>query len=348
MRFVDEIEITCISGKGGAGAVSFRREMYVPRGGPNGGDGGRGGNIVFEATTRSNTLDHLRGQRLYKAEAGVNGLSHNMHGRRGEDHVIQVPVGTVVVDLRTGIQIADLSDDGSRAVICRGGEGGRGNVRFKSATNRTPRQADPGGEPEEKKLRLELKLIADVGLLGFPNAGKSTLISTVSNARPKVADYPFTTLIPNLGVVSRGYEGSFVIADIPGLVRGASEGVGLGHRFLKHVERCRFFLHLVSVSSFMEDVEDPLERHRAICAELQAFSPELAERPQIVVLTKIDLVDEEELNELMDRFEAELGQRPLTASSVSRLGIDRLLDACWLELQAILETDVVPPPAPGL
>ncbi len=349
MRFVDEVEITCISGKGGAGSVAVRREMYVPRGGPNGGDGGRGGNIVFRATTRSNTLDHLRGQRLYKAEAGVNGMSHNMHGRRGEDYVVTVPVGTVVVDLDTDIQIADLAADGDEAIICRGGEGGRGNVRFKSATNRTPRKADPGGEPEVKNLRLELKLIADVGLLGFPNAGKSTFISAVSNARPKVADYPFTTLVPNLGVVSRGWEGSFVIADIPGLVRGASDGVGLGHRFLKHVERCRFFLHLVSVSSFMEDVEDPLERHQAICAELRAFSPQLAERPQIVVLTKTDLVGEDELAELMDRFEAELGDRPLAASSVTRQGIDRLLDAIWIELQAILETDVpAPPPDPGL
>ena len=349
MRFVDEVEITCISGKGGAGAVSFRTEKYNPRGGPDGGDGGRGGNLVLYATTRSNTLDHLRGRRVYKADPGTNGSSNNRHGRSGQDYRLKVPVGTVVVDVASGVELADLDHDGCEVVLCRGGRGGRGNTRFKSAQNRTPRKADPGGRAIERHVRLELKLIADVGLLGFPNAGKSTFISVVSNARPKVADYPFTTLVPNLGVVSRGWEGGFVIADIPGLVQGASEGHGLGHRFLKHVERCRFFLHLVSASSWGEPVEDPLERYRAINGELFAFREDLAERPQIVVLTKTDLVSAEELADLTARFQAE-GVEVFPLSSVTGAGVDELCDRCWLRLQAMLEEDddADPPADPEL
>ncbi|MCP4809620.1 MAG: GTPase ObgE [Proteobacteria bacterium] len=331
MRFVDEVEITCISGKGGAGGMSFRREKHVPYGGPDGGDGGRGGSLVLRATERSNTLDHLRGRRVYEAKDGTRGSGNNSHGRHGEDHVVLVPVGTTVLDLATDVVLADLDEDGAEAIVCRGGQGGRGNARFKTPNNRTPTRHDPGGEKIERDVRLELKLIADVGLLGFPNAGKSTFISTVSNAKPKVADYPFTTLVPNLGVVSRGWEGSFVIADIPGLVQGASEGVGLGHRFLKHVERCRFFLHLVSASTWGEPVEDPVERYRAINAELAAFSEELAQRPQIVVLTKVDLVDEVTLSDLSQRFRDE-GVVVVGLSSVTSTGVKPLLDRCWREL----------------
>jgi len=338
MRFVDEVEITCISGRGGEGSVSFRSEKYNPRGGPDGGDGGRGGNLVLYASTRSNTLDHLRGRRVYKAEPGVKGGSNNRHGRSGEDFRLKVPVGTVVVDVESGVELADLDHDGCEVILCRGGRGGRGNCRFKTAQNRTPRKADQGGPAIERHVRLELKLIADVGLLGFPNAGKSTFISVVSNARPKVADYPFTTLVPNLGVVSRGWDGGFVIADIPGLVQGASEGHGLGHRFLKHVERCRFFLHLVSASSYGEPVEDPLERFRAINGELAAFREDLADRAQIVVLTKADLVPAEELEELIARF-AEAGVEAVPLSSVTGAGVDALCDKCWLTLQAMLEAD---------
>ncbi|HJN73815.1 MAG TPA: GTPase ObgE [Myxococcota bacterium] len=346
MRFVDEIEITCISGKGGAGSMSFRSEKFNPRGGPDGGDGGRGGNVVLFATTRSNTLDHLRGRRVYQAEPGVPGGSNNRHGRSGEDHRLKVPVGTVVVDVKSGVELADLEHDGAEVVLCRGGRGGQGNMRFKTSQNRTPRKAGPGGTAVERRVRLELKLIADVGLLGFPNAGKSTFISVVSNARPKVADYPFTTLVPNLGVVSRGWDDGFVIADIPGLVQGASKGHGLGHRFLKHVERCRFFLHLVSASSYGEPVEDPLARWRAINAELAAFRADLAERPQLVVLTKVDLVGQEELDELVAAF-ADVGVEALSLSSVTRRGVDRLCDRCWLTLQAMLEADDDAADAPG-
>ncbi len=338
MRFVDEAVILCASGAGGAGKSSFRKEKYVPRGGPNGGDGGRGGDVILRATTQKNTLDELRFRRHHKAEDGVDGQTRDMHGRNGKHCVIDVPVGTLVFDEESDLKIADLAEDGAEAIVCRGGHGGRGNARFASATNRTPTKAEPGFPGRDKRLRLELKLIADVGLLGFPNAGKSTLISTISGARPKVADYPFTTLVPNLGVVRVGYEGSFVVADIPGLVQGASEGVGLGHRFLRHVERCDFFLHLVSVSSYAEEVEDPIERWEAINGELQAFSEELAGRPQMLVLTKADLLPQEELQELVARFEA-LGQSPRVISAPLTQGVDELVLACWRRLQAKLADD---------
>ncbi len=247
MRFIDEVEIIATSGRGGDGTISFLREPYRPRGGPDGGDGGRGGDIVLRASAQLNTLEHLRGQRIYKAKAGAQGRGRKMTGASAKPYVIDVPVGTMVFDQSTGDRLVDLTEDGSSAVVCKGGHAGKGNVHFKSASNRTPRKATPGGAAQERRLRLELKLLADVGLLGFPNAGKSTLISRISKARPKVADYPFTTLIPNLGVVNQGWEGSFVVADIPGLIVGASEGTGLGIQFLKHVERCRFLLHLVSM-----------------------------------------------------------------------------------------------------
>ncbi len=336
MRFIDEVEIVCTSGRGGDGAVSFLREPYRPRGGPDGGDGGRGGDVVLVATTRCNTLEHLRGRRIYKAKSGQPGRGRNMTGRSAKTLEIQVPVGTVVLDGDGGEQLADLAEDGARAVVCRGGHPGKGNVHFKSGANRTPRKFTPGGEAQHRRLKLELKLLADVGLVGFPNAGKSTLISRISGAKPKVADYPFTTLVPNLGVVSRGWEEAFVVADIPGLVRGARDGVGLGIRFLKHVERCRFLLHLVSMVELGEEVEDPLERYRFLQGELVAFSQELSERPQQVVLTKADAVPPETVADLVERFGMETGSRPLVVSSVTGLGLDALIGACQERLRAML------------
>lgn len=306
----------------------------MPYGGPDGGDGGRGGDVILVASERCNTLDHLRGRRVYKAKPGEPGQGQNKNGRKGAFLEVVVPVGTIVIDVETGAQLADLDTVDQRVVLCKGGPGGKGNIHFKTANMRTPTHAQPGGSPDEKLVRLELKLIADIGLLGFPNAGKSTLISSVSNARPRVADYPFTTLVPNLGVVSRGWEGSFVIADIPGLVQGASEGVGLGHRFLRHVERCGFFLHLVSVAPWGEPVEDPVERWKVINQELADFSPELAERPQILALTKTDLVDEETLAETVAAFAA-AGTEPMLISSVTNAGLKELMDLCWLRVQAL-------------
>jgi len=332
MRFIDEVEITCVSGKGGAGAVAFRREPHVPHGGPSGGDGGRGGDVLIRATGRKNTLDHLRGNRVYRADAGEKGQPKNMHGHGGADFVILVPVGTIIRD-SSGLILADLSTDEAFAVVCRGGIGGRGNSRFATPGNRTPRNADPGGPEVEKELYLELKLLADVGLLGFPNAGKSTFISTVSGARPRVADYPFTTLVPNLGVVTVEDEESFVIADIPGLVEGASDGVGLGHQFLRHVERCRLLIHLVSSTTYDEPTADPVERYKALLRELELFSPELGERKQIVVLSKVDACDPTELKEITARFEEEVGVTPMELSSSTRQGTKQLVYEAWRLLQ---------------
>lgn len=305
----------------------------MPYGGPDGGDGGRGGDVILVASERCNTLDHLRGRRVYKAQGGEPGQGQNKNGRKGESLEVVVPVGTVVISVESGAQLADLDSVDKRVVLCKGGAPGKGNIHFKTGNMRAPTKTTPGGEPDEKHVRLELKLIADVGLLGFPNAGKSTLISAVSGARPRVADYPFTTLVPNLGVVSRGWEGSFVIADIPGLVQGASEGVGLGHRFLRHVERCSFFLHLVSLAPWGEPIEDPLERWAAINAELQNFSEELAGRKQIVVLTKSDLVDAETVETVVAEFKAK-GVTPWVLSTVTQTGLKELMDHCWLEVQA--------------
>jgi GTP-binding protein len=295
--------------------------------------------VVLVATRRLNTLYHLRGTRLYPAKSGGGGGAKNMTGRNGKDRVIEVPVGTVIRDLDEGVQVADLADEGLVAVVCRGGRGGRGNSHFKSSTNRTPLQVEQGGPAVQRRLGLELKLLADVGLLGFPNAGKSTLISRISRAKPKVADYPFTTLVPNLGVVSPGGEESFVVADIPGLVAGASEGVGLGHRFLRHVERCSFLLHMVSAMEIGEHVEDPLERYEALVQELAAFSEKLARRTQIPVLTKVDLLSEEELAPLLQRFEERLGVRPWCISSVTGQGIDDLVGECARRLRSMLGED---------
>jgi GTPase len=288
MKFVDEAIIKVIAGDGGNGVVSFRREKFIPFGGPDGGDGGDGGSIYLEARAGLNTLADFRNTRSYAAESGGKGMGRDMTGRSGADLMVPVPAGTLVYDVDTQELLGDLVNPGERLRVAQGGFHGLGNARFKSSVNRTPRQSTPGSAGERRTLRLELKLLADVGLLGFPNAGKSTLIRAVSAARPKVADYPFTTLYPNLGVVSVGEHRSFVMADIPGLIEGAAEGAGLGIRFLKHLQRTRILLHLVDV--IPADSADPVRDARAIVGELKKFSPELAKRERWLVLNKIDLL----------------------------------------------------------
>ncbi len=303
--------------------MSFRREKYVPRGGPDGGDGGRGGNVFLETDEGLSTLLDLRFQYETRADHGGHGLGKDMCGRSGEDRVIRVPVGTVVKQAESGGVLADLVSPGQRLLVAAGGRGGRGNARFKSSTNRAPRRADPGEEGEERILLLELKLIADVGIVGLPNAGKSTLVSRISAARPKIADYPFTTLAPNLGVVSWGAYKSFVVADLPGLVYGASRGVGLGSRFLRHAERCGLLLFLLDVSGLPED--DPTGAYDLLQGELEAHNPELARRPRLVALSKIDVrPPEEALEEVAESFRKK-GIVIRLVSSVSGRGIDELV-----------------------
>jgi GTPase len=293
MKFVDEATIRVQAGNGGRGMVSFRREKFIPFGGPDGGDGGHGGSIYFVATQGLNTLADFRYQRAFKAANGEPGGSADCSGRGGEDLEVQVPVGTVIYDTETDETLGDLAHDGERVLVARGGKGGLGNQHFKSSTNRTPRKATPGFPGERRELRLELKLLADVGLLGLPNAGKSTLIAAVSAARPRIADYPFTTLHPNLGVVYVGEHKSFVMADIPGVIEGAAEGAGLGIRFLKHLQRTRLLLHLVDIAPPDPDA-DPVKGARVIVAELKRFSPELAARERWLVLNKTDLMTPDE------------------------------------------------------
>ncbi len=320
MKFVDEVELVLASGHGGAGCVSFRREKYIPFGGPNGGDGGDGGCVVLVADDQLGTLLDFRHRKSMRAENGQSGQSSNKSGRRGKDLRLRLPAGTLVLDAAEGEILADLVEPGAETVLLPGGQGGRGNARFATSTNRAPRHAQPGMPGEERRLRLELKLMADVGLLGFPNAGKSTLISRISAARPKIADYPFTTLVPNLGVVSWGEERSYVVADIPGLIEGASAGAGLGIQFLRHVERTRLLLHLVDPS----DERDPLDKYRVLRRELEAFDPEVAARPERVVLTKIDVTEvRERLPELEARFAAE-GVEVWPISAITGEGLDRV------------------------
>jgi len=293
MKFVDEATIKVQAGNGGRGMVSFRREKFIPFGGPDGGDGGDGGSVHVVASQALNTLADFRYQRSFKAGNGEPGGSADCSGRGGEDLDIVAPVGTVIQDVETDETLGDLTHDGQRILVARGGRGGLGNQHFKSSTNRTPRRATPGFPGERRELRLELKLIADVGLLGLPNAGKSTLIGAVSAARPRIADYPFTTLHPNLGVVYVGEHRSFVMADIPGLIEGAAEGAGLGIRFLKHLQRTRLLLHLVDVAP-PDPEADPVKDARVIVAELKRFSPELAARERWLVLNKLDLMTPED------------------------------------------------------
>lgn len=298
MQFVDYVKIYVKAGNGGRGCVSFRREKYVPRGGPDGGDGGRGGHVIIKATSQLNTLLDQKYHYEYRAEKGEHGKGKNMHGRDGRDLIIPVPIGTIVKDEKTGDVLADLDQEGKEVLVARGGRGGLGNAHFVTPTRQAPRYAQPGEEGEERHLILELKLLADVGLIGLPNAGKSTLISVISSARPKIADYPFTTLVPNLGVVKIEGMRSFVVADIPGLIEGAHRGAGLGFQFLRHVERTNLLLHLIDVS--INSTGDPVENYEKINNELSRYSEDLIRKPQIVVATKIDIVDEKKLDRLMD------------------------------------------------
>jgi GTP-binding protein len=293
MKFVDEAEITVFAGNGGNGCISFRREKFIPLGGPDGGDGGDGGSVWMVADENLNTLIDFRHERQFRAQRGQNGMGREMYGKAGEDVEIRVPVGTEVINVATDEIIGELIEHGSRLLVARGGHGGMGNVHFKSSLNRAPRKATPGTPGEERDLRLEMRLLADVGLLGFPNAGKSTFIRAVSSATPKVADYPFTTLHPNLGVVRVEAYRSFVVADIPGIIEGAAEGAGLGTLFLRHVQRTRVLLHLVDMAPFDESI-DPAEQVRAIENELRKYDPGMLEKPRWLVLNKGDLLDDEE------------------------------------------------------
>lgn len=292
MKFIDEATIEVLAGDGGNGAASFRREKYVPRGGPDGGDGGRGGSIFAVADRNINTLIDYRYARIHRAKRGENGRGADQYGRGADDVVLRMPVGTVITDADTGAPIADLASDGQRALVARGGKGGLGNLHFKSSTNRAPRQFTKGEEGEQRRLRLELKVLADVGLLGLPNAGKSTLIRAISAARPKVADYPFTTLAPNLGVVRTSEAKSFVVADIPGLIEGAADGAGLGHRFLRHLARTRLLLHVVDLAP-LDEAADPVHDARAIVRELKRYDVALHDKPRWLVLNKVDMLPAE-------------------------------------------------------
>ena len=324
MKFIDEVTLYTTSGHGGAGCVAFRHEKFIEFGGPSGGDGGKGGDVIFEATSGLSTLLELRHRPHQKAENGHSGMGKNRHGAGGKDLLIKVPVGTVVKDAETDDILADLTENGQVVILLKGGRGGQGNARFASATNKAPKFAQPGEENEERKLRLELKLMADVGLLGLPNAGKSSLISKVSAARPKIADYPFTTMVPSLGVVPYKNYRSFVMADIPGIIEGANEGAGLGHRFLKHLERSGILLHLVDISWMPE--RDPMAEYESINNELALFSPELAAKEQIVVITKTDLPQTmDELPAIKSKFEA-LGVTVFPISSATGEGVEQLLD----------------------
>ncbi len=287
MKFIDEAIITVQSGNGGKGCVSFRREKFIPRGGPDGGDGGKGGDIILKTTSRKRTLYQFKFQRHFKAENGAHGQSKQKTGKSGRNLTIELPPGTLVIDADTGHLIKDLVDIGETFVILKGGRGGQGNTKFKTSTHRTPRFAQPGEPGEAKTLKLELKLLADVGIIGLPNAGKSTLIAAISSARPKIANYPFTTLAPILGVVQTDRTEPFIVADIPGLIKGAHQGTGLGIKFLRHIERTRILVHLIDVSSI--DPDDPLQEYHTINQELAMYDEKLVQKPQIVVLNKLDL-----------------------------------------------------------
>ena len=339
MKFVDEASIRVVAGKGGDGSASFRREKYIPFGGPDGGDGGDGGSILLQGDSGLNTLVDFRHRRIYKAGKGVPGKGREQYGKKGEDVIIRVPLGTVVTDEDSSMVIGDVTEHGQRLLVARGGKGGLGNVHFKSSTNRTPRQFTPGEAGEERQLHLELKVLADVGLLGFPNAGKSTLISTVSAARPKVADYPFTTLYPNLGVVRVGIDSSFVIADVPGLIEGAADGAGLGVQFLKHLQRTRLLLHLVDIAP--PDEEPPEDAIRKLAQELVNFDAGLGDKPRWLVFTKTDLVAPEIAEEIVQRVLGALDWKApwFMISSVTHSGTDELVQAVARALDEMRELE---------
>ncbi len=330
MKFVDEVTIDVVAGDGGNGCMSFRREKFIPFGGPDGGDGGRGGSVWAEADAGLNTLVDFRYARRHEARRGENGRGSDQYGAAAADITLRVPVGTIVFDAESNERIDELIAPEQRVLLAKAGDGGFGNLHFKSSTNRAPRQKTPGWPGEQKKLRLELRLLADVGLLGMPNAGKSTLIAAVSNARPKIADYPFTTLHPNLGVVRVAPEQSFVVADIPGLVEGAAEGVGLGHRFLRHLQRTRLLLHLVDFAPLDEDI-DPAQQVRDIVVELEKYDPALAAKPRWLVLNKMDAIAPEEHDSRVRAFVKRLRWKgPVFAiSAVTHQGCDALVRACY-------------------
>ena len=319
MKFLDKAKIRVISGHGGNGMVAWRREKYVDKGGPAGGDGGRGGDIYFVADENMSTLLDFKIKSVFKAQSGENGGIKGMHGACAKDLYLKVPMGTIVRDTKTGNIIADLTEHEQKVLIAKGGRGGRGNARFATAQKRAPQFCEPGEPGIERVLELELKLIADIGLLGMPNAGKSTFISAVSSAKPKIADYPFTTLVPHLGVVKKADAGSYVIADIPGLIEGASEGVGLGHEFLRHVERCRFLVHIVDITA-----ENPVENYKIINNELKKHSQKLGELYQILVLNKIDAVSEEDLERYKSEF-SEYAKDIFAISAVTKQNLAPLL-----------------------
>lgn len=321
--FVDEVRIEVNAGRGGDGVCSFRREMFVPRGGPDGGDGGNGGDIVFAASQRLSTLLDLRYQQHYEAEDGKPGSGSNCTGRRGKSVLVMLPVGTVVYDEETGEVLADLISDGESVTIAHGGRGGRGNSHFATSTNRVPTHCEQGTKGQERRLRLELKLLADVGLVGYPNAGKSTLIAAISAARPKIADYPFTTLVPNLGVVRWGSDRSFVVADIPGLVEGAHEGKGLGFQFLRHIERTSFLLHLVDVSEWVTG--DPVGSFEVMRNELETYDPSLAKRPFAIVPTKIDVAGDKTRLKALQAYCERQRYTCLPISAATREGLGELI-----------------------
>jgi len=328
MKFLDQAKIYIRSGNGGAGSVSFRREKFIPNGGPDGGDGGRGGDVWIEAVEGLNTLIDYRYQQHFKAQTGAHGQGRNMHGAKGEDVVLKVPVGTQVLDEDKETVLLDMDTPGKVELLLKGGNGGWGNDRFKGPVNQAPRHANPGQEGQERWIWLRLKLIADIGLAGLPNAGKSTFLAAVSAARPKIADYPFTTLTPNLGMVDLSPSERFVIADIPGLIEGASEGAGLGTRFLGHVERSASLIHLVDGTQ-----DDVAGAYATIRHELEAYGGGLAEKPEIVALNKIDALTPEAREEKAAELEAACGRRPMLVSGVSGEGVPELLRAAWAEVR---------------
>lgn len=323
-RFIDEALIHVKAGDGGNGCVSFRREKYIPKGGPDGGDGGKGGDVYLVATSSKQTLLDFHYHRVFKARRGQHGRGKNRHGRGGDDIYIPVPVGTVVKDALTGQILADFVENGQKWLAARGGRGGRGNARFATATNQAPIFAEEGEKGEERDLKLELKLLADVGIVGFPNTGKSTLISVISEAKPKIADYPFTTLSPQLGVVAVDSDRTFVVADIPGLIEGAHKGAGLGIQFLKHIERTRVIIHLIDISSV--EPSDPLKPYRAIREELKKFNPLLIEKPEVVALNKIDLLENpDKADEIITVYRSQLRVPVFAISALTRKGVSNLI-----------------------
>ena len=342
--FVDEVDIHVTAGDGGRGCLSFRREKFVPRGGPDGGDGGTGGSVFIVATLTKNTLIDFRFHPEFEAKGGHHGQGANKTGQTAHDLEIPVPIGTLVFqkDPASGevTPMADLTEEGQRVLVAKGGRGGRGNARFVSSTNRAPRRTEPGVTGEERFLRLQLKLIADVGIVGFPNAGKSTLISRISAARPKIADYPFTTLSPNLGVVRLGDDRSFVAADVPGLIEGAHTGHGLGHQFLRHIERTKVLVHLVDVSG--ASGRDPVQDFDTILEELRLFDAKVAAKPQLVAATKMDAVDDPSRVEALEHHVRALELPFFRISAVAGTGLDDLLEAAWRQIVAVR---AVPPPA---